>query len=143
MTLSVRPAETGDLEAVAHLLEGLHERPNVPADPAMWARMLAQESREILVAELNGKVVGTADLLIVTNLTHGARPWASVENVIVDPEHRGRGAGRALMDAIRERAEANGCYKVQLSSREEREAAKHLYESSGFEASAEGFRLYL
>lgn len=143
MTLSVRPAEAGDLETVARLLEGLHERPDVPADPAIWSRMLAQEGREILVADLNGAVVGTADLLIVANLTHGARPWASVENVIVDPGHRGRGIGWILMDAIRERAEGNGCYKVQLSSRKDREAARRLYLACGFEPSAEGFRLYL
>jgi hypothetical protein len=48
--------------------------------------------------------------------------------------------GRALDDARRE-----SCFKVQLLTHKRHaiDGAHHLYPSLGFEAEAEGFRLYL
>src|ERR1700683_238595 len=73
-----------------------------PADSvrpqSMLEEMAAQSGRYLLVAEVDENVVGTADLLIVPNLTHGGAPWAIVENVVVNEGARRRGVGSALMD---------------------------------------------
>lgn len=87
--------------------------------------------------------MGTVTLVIVPNLTHNARPWAQIENMVVDESLRGSGAGRQLIaECVRLAREAN-CYKVQLQSAEGRESAHRFYAHLGFVDSSAGFRLYL
>ena len=82
-------------------------------------------------------------ILIVPNLSHGALPWACVENMVVDEGHRRRGVGKLLMDHAFTRAKEAGCYKLQLSSNKERPEAHRFYEEMGLEVRAHGFRRYL
>ncbi len=147
--VSVRQAKPSDLEALLGLyreLAGERESPQ-PAGAAISAPVLAQiiaaPDRQLLVGEIDREVIGTVDLLIVTNLTHRATPWAIVENVVVADSVRGRGVGWMLMTHAVELARQAGCYKVQLLSRKERADAHAFYRSLGFDAAAEGFRLYL
>jgi ribosomal protein S18 acetylase RimI-like enzyme len=145
-SLVVRPATTTDVVAVLDLLAQLHpERPEMPGvDDArsVWAAMLAQPDRVLFVAELDGVVVGTADLLVVRNLTHHAQPWSVVENVVIDAARRREGIGRKLLEVVVRSAREAGAYKVQLISADGREAHA-FYEALGFESRAQGFRLYL
>lgn len=149
--MEVRVARAEDLPALLALLEELPanappaptERLTVPAAVAdVWPRILSQAGRVVLVAVDGVEVVGTADFLIVPNLTHGGAPWAAVENVVVRGMHRRQGVGRALMDAVLTRARAGGCYKVQLLSNEARTGAHAFYRALGFQTNAQGFRYY-
>ena len=146
VTVFVRGAREGDLPDVIELLAQLHDVP-VRAEPpvatGVWRRMLAAPDRHMLVAEDGCQAIGTADLLIVDNLTHGGMPWAIAENVIVDAEHRRRGVGRALMERVIDIARRSGCYKIQLLSNKGRIDARHFYAILDFEESAMGLRLYL
>ncbi len=103
---------------------------------------MRQSGRTLLVAVDADTVVGTADLMVVPNLTHGGHPWAIVENVVVDEAARGAGVGRAVMTEALRRASAAGCYMVQLVSLRHRRAAHAFYRELGFVAVAEGFRSY-
>ncbi|MGA2036063.1 MAG: GNAT family N-acetyltransferase [Acidimicrobiales bacterium] len=150
MTLiSVRPAVLGDVEALIELYTQLAED-RTEACPAraddslsILASILRQKNRCLLVAVMGGAVAGTADMLIVENLTYGGRPWVIVENVVVGQEHRGHGVGRALVGEVLRRARDAHCRKVQLLSLKHRKDAHEFYRSLGFQALAEGFRLYL
>jgi len=84
--------------------------------------------------------VGTADVLVVPNLTHGGAPWALVENVVVDPQWRRRGVGRALLKHAVRVADDAGCHKLQLTSSNHRDDAHRFSERLGFTATATGFR---
>ena len=95
------------------------------------------------MAEEDERVVGTVDLIIVPNLTHGARPIGFVENLVVTTGRRGDGIGRALMADVMSRARTEGCYKVQLLSAIGRSGAHSFYEELGFEPSSRGYRRYL
>jgi GNAT superfamily N-acetyltransferase len=148
----VRTAHRDDLPRLLELLSELRERatPGVAWEQAepeaaagAWDEILADPRRAFLVAEIDGAVVGAADLIVAPNLTHGAKPLAFVENVVVTSAHRGGGIGRALMAEAEARARDAGCYKVQLLSNELREAAHRFYESLGYRASARGYRRYL
>ncbi len=105
--------------------------------------MLSSPTLSLSVAELDGRVVGTVALMIAVNLTHGGRPWAQVENMVVDESLRGTGVGRALLDSCKAAANAAGCYKLQLQSANQRDGAHRFYDANGFLASSQGFRLYL
>ena len=146
--VSVRAANIDDLGALLELyreLAGDREQAR-GADAAISApvleQILAQHGRHLLVARAHGRPLGTADLSIVSNLTHHAHPWAIVENVVVAEAARRRGVGRALLQRVIELARAEGCYKLQLLSRKQRSDAHAFYASFGLEPVAEGLRLY-
>jgi GNAT superfamily N-acetyltransferase len=146
--LEIRPATADDLPGLLRLYGELAEAraESQPADAETAARILgeiqADPRRELLVAVRDGRVLGTADTVIVPNLTHGGKPWAIVENVAVGEPQRRHGIGTRLMVEIERRVKQAACYKIQLLSRKHRRVAHTFYEALGFEATAEGFRRY-
>jgi GNAT superfamily N-acetyltransferase len=146
--LVVRSAVAEDLAELLALLSQLHEHdaPQTVTDElsATFAEILAESSRVLLVACRDGAIVGTLDLLVVANLTRGGRPWAGIENVVVDAACRRRGVGRALLEVAADVAREAGCTKLQLVSHDRRgAAADELYRWSGFSAPVRGYRRYL
>jgi GNAT superfamily N-acetyltransferase len=145
----VREAVIRDLDSLLGLYEQLtgpldEPVPEPPPEPReVIAKIIADPARSLLVAELDGPLVGTVDVLIAPNLTHHAQPWALVENVVVADDARRRGAGRALMLRAIEIAREAGCYKVNLISGNERTGAHEFYRSLGFEEVGQGFKTYL
>jgi GNAT superfamily N-acetyltransferase len=144
----VRRAQQADLDVILSLYEELAES-SITAAPAdgttaapLLAKILADPARELAVAIVDGQLVGTADLLIVPNLTHRGEPWAILENVIITSTARRAGAGRKLMEHLIELARAAGCYKLQLISGKHRPDAHAFYRSLGLDAVAEGFKIY-
>ena len=79
----------------------------------------------------DGTIVGSLTLAVFPIPT-GMRAW--IEDVVVDDEARGVGAGQALVDAAIDRARGMGAKTVDLTSRPSREAANRLYVRLGFEA---------
>jgi ribosomal protein S18 acetylase RimI-like enzyme len=145
----VREATSDDLDALIELyqqLTGPLDEPvpePLPNPREAIEQIIADPARSLLVAQLDGEVVGTVDLLIAPNLTHYAQPWALVENVVVAESARRCGAGRALMLRAIELSGEAGCYKVNLISGNERNGAHDFYRSLGFAATGQGFKTYL
>ena len=143
---TVRPAAEPDIPRILELYEELtgerHDLIRHETEP-VFAEISSMSGHELLVAEEDNVVVGTMVLLIVPNLSHGALPWAIVENLVVDPGYRRRGIGRLLTEYAIARAREAGCYKVQLLSNVKRRESHRLYKALGFKTSAYGFRMYL
>ncbi len=144
-TVVVRESREGDLPALLALYVQLSDH-NVStglADArAAFDQILSDPNVFLLVAEVDRAVAGTVMLVVCPGLTHGGRPWAQLENMVVDGVARRSGVGRALIDACAALAQERGCYKVQLQSANEREEAHRFYEAAGFMASSVGFRRY-
>jgi len=71
-------------------------------------------------------------------------PDAHVEELYVVPALRGRGIGRALLEATMESARSRGATHIELTTGETDAEARGLYESSGFtnrEGSPDGPRM--
>lgn len=66
--------------------------------------------------------------------TFAARPLLNVHDLAVLPEHRGRGVGTALLEAVAAHARERGCCKVTLEVRVDNAAAQSLYRRHGFSA---------
>lgn len=145
--LMVRRAIPDDLSDVVALLSQLHEDeapPLVGEDlTSTFAEILSSRTRALLVASRDGATVGTLDLFAMANLTRGGRPWAGIENLVVDVACRQQGIGRALVAVAVDTALEAGCYKVQLVSHHKRDAAHALYSHTGFTAPVRGYRRYL
>jgi GNAT superfamily N-acetyltransferase len=145
MQIGVRPASEADMPALLDLYaELLSDDPPLAPHTALevWRVIEAQPGRTILVAQAAGPVVGTVDCAVLPNLTRGARPFMLLENVVVNAGYRRTGVGSALLEAAVRLAREAGGYKVQLLSLAERVTAHAFYESRGFRAVAQGYRLY-
>jgi GNAT superfamily N-acetyltransferase len=145
--LLVRRVESSDLPELLALLSQLHEEEMPPlADEDLtstFAEILASRTHAVLVASCGDGILGTLDLFVMANLTRGGRPWAGIENFVVDAAHRRQGVGAALMAVAADIARGAGCYKLQLISHHRRDAAHELYIQSGFTAPVRGYRRYL
>ena len=96
---------------------------------AVLERAVADPSREVFVAESDGRVVGSLTLLIEEKFIHGGGLAGHIEDVAVDGRARGRGAGRMLVERALREAEARGCYKTVLDCSED---LAGFYEKLGF-----------
>jgi ribosomal protein S18 acetylase RimI-like enzyme len=89
----------------------------------------------VLVAVESGRVLGSASLE-TEDENLGDDPiepgTANIRMLGVDPEARGRGAGRALVDACIGEARRRGKHAVTLHTTADMHAALALYASTGF-----------
>ncbi|HKA89537.1 MAG TPA: GNAT family N-acetyltransferase [Haliangiales bacterium] len=79
-----------------------------------------------LVARLDGEPVGCGALRRLDDTT------AELKRMFVDPATRGRGVGRALLDALEREAAALGVRRLVLETGERQREALALYRRSGF-----------
>jgi GNAT superfamily N-acetyltransferase len=100
-------------------------------------------SHELIVGELDGRVVATLQLMFLTHLGSRGAVVAQIESVHVHSSLRGRGLGAELMRWAIVRAKEKGCRRVQLTSKKVRKGAHRFYERLGFVASHEGMKLAL
>jgi GNAT superfamily N-acetyltransferase len=149
MNMDIRRARQTDLEALIALLQQLslddpREDPGaLAAYEAAFAEIDADPRQTLLVAVDGARILGTAAFILVPNLSHAGRPYAIVEDVVVDAQHRSKGFGEGLMRRAIEMAREAGCYKLVLTSNRRRSDAHRFYERLGFTASHFGFRMDL
>jgi GNAT superfamily N-acetyltransferase len=98
-------------------------------------------SYRLFVAEFEGEIAGTYELLIMDNLAKRGQKSAVVEDVAVAKMYRGEGIGRAMMQHALQLAKDARCYKLALSSNLNREDAHAFYETLGFEKHGYSFRV--
>lgn len=79
----------------------------------------------------DGKIIGNLSLRIASPRSHQGR---MIGNVVVHPDYRGMGIGRALMERGIEAARRQGAEWVGLEVRADNEVACQLYEHLGFRA---------
>jgi ribosomal protein S18 acetylase RimI-like enzyme len=87
----------------------------------------------VLVAERDGTVIGYTYAGVEGFDYMSLRgPAGVVYDIVVDPDHRGRGVGRQLLDATIAALAERGSPRVLLSTAERNEAAQRLFERAGF-----------
>lgn len=147
--LLIRSATRDDLKPLIALLAQLSlDAPREdlgPPLPDAYARtldiILDDPRQTLLVAEVDGRLAGTAVLVIVSNLSYRARPYAIIENIVVDAASRGRGIGEAIVQRAIGVARDAGCYKVSLTTNLRRVESHRFYERLGFKQTHLGFRI--
>jgi ribosomal protein S18 acetylase RimI-like enzyme len=117
-----------ETEALGRLLAQV-SRSAAPLSPERVSEVLRTHSTSVLVARLDGEIVGVALLLTLTTL---AGDTGYVEEVVVDEAARGQHISTALMRRLLELAADKGLRFVDLTSRPSRDIANNLYQSLGF-----------
>ena len=147
----IRRATEADLPRVVELIHRgawgeSPENPGPPLPTSYYDAFRAIESdpgRAVMVAELNGGVVGTFQFAAIPNLSHEGRPLAQIESVHVDETLRSRGIGETMLRWAMDESRRRGCFRLQLTSNKGRKDAHRFYERLGFVASHEGMKLNL
>ncbi|MFL6737152.1 MAG: GNAT family N-acetyltransferase [Sphingomonas sp.] len=145
--VTVRAARPDDEEAIgllgAMLVAEHHEfdaRRFLAPEPGLPERygefLVSQISRPemvVLVAEVSGKRVGYAfGGMEGTDYMALRGPAGVLYDLVVDPAHRRRGVGSALMNAALETLGALGAPRVLLSTAERNQGAQALFAKAGF-----------
>ena len=145
----IREAVIDDVEALVALLVGGTLSPEhedlegLAPYRAALAAIDADEQSMILVAELDGAVVGMGQLVFLRHLQHRGGLCAELESLHVASTLRGQGIGRQLHTRAPAIAAARGAYRLQLTSNVSRTDAHRLYESLGFAPTHRGFKMGL
>jgi ribosomal protein S18 acetylase RimI-like enzyme len=145
--VTVRPAVASDVPALgrlgALLVRTHHELDSarfIAASPrteqgyASWLEsQLANPQVIILAAEQDGHVIGYSYSEIQGPDYMSLRgPAGVLHDIVVDPDHRGEGVGRRLLDATLAWLDARGAPRIVLSTAERNEAAQRLFAAAGF-----------
>jgi ribosomal protein S18 acetylase RimI-like enzyme len=146
-SVRVRPALAADQEALGRLGTLLVEEHHGfdplrfvapgPDTPQRYGQFLVShltsEDRSVLVAELDGAVVGYVffglegfDYMVLRG------PAGAIYDLVVNPDHRRRGFGRILMDSALTELAKRGAPRAVLSTAEKNLGAHRLFEREGF-----------
>jgi ribosomal-protein-alanine N-acetyltransferase len=121
--LQIRPIRRDDVSSVAEAI------PDELTEAQMLNRWREQELgyREVLVAEVDGELVGTVSLREVKSLPRSLHLFA----LEVAPARRSQGIGSAIISHVIEEARRRGCERVFLEVRVDNRA-RRLYHRLGF-----------
>lgn len=151
MHLNLRQATFVDLPEIVRMLADdflgkQRERYEYPL-PESYIRAFreieADPNNELIVAEINGAVVGTMQITFTPSISFQGGRRSTVESVRVDGAYRGQGIGREMMLWAIERAKSKNCISMQLTTNADRTDAHRFYENLGFEKSHFGMKLKL
>ena len=108
-----------------------------------WKRLLDNEYNMYgLVAEVDGKVCGIVHYTF-QNSTRSPINYCYLEDLFVDPLIRGKGAGRALIDAVQDIAIKTGSSRLYWNTDATNETARKLYDSYVKESGKVQYRIPL
>jgi GNAT superfamily N-acetyltransferase len=133
MTVTVRDARPADearwRELWADYLAFYEVTVDDDITDATWRRVFDPASAiSMRVAEVDGKVMGFA-LFLTHEGTWIRGKDCYLEDLFVDPEARGKGVGRALMDNLVSLCKENGWSRLYWHTSEENKTAQALYDS--------------
>jgi RimJ/RimL family protein N-acetyltransferase len=126
---------------MARVMAAVAEEELIATEPPVDLEARAQRFREVIegegpaaawVLEEGGRVVGNA------GVHESGAPGVLSLGMAILLEARGRGGGRALLEAIVEHARSCGAHKLELEVWPDNAAVIGLYPAAGFEV--EGFR---
>ena len=143
----VRPVEQADLPAWKPLWDGYNAfygrtgKTALPDDVTRttWQRFFDPgEPMFALVAESDGGLVGLVHYLFHRSTSRIA-PTCYLQDLFTLPDARGKGVGRALIEAVYSRARDQGLQRVYWQTHESNATGRRLYDRV---AENEGFIVY-
>ena len=141
---TIRPALPADEAAWTTLWQGYCDfyAATVPESVTRrtWSRILDPDAAVMcIVAEVAGEVVGFANCVVHEN-TWELQAVCYLEDLYVAPSARGRGAGKALIEWLRNAMRAEGWARLYWMTHKDTVMARDLYDQF---SQADGFVRYV
>ena len=134
----VRPAAQRDTAALAALMAHLGYPTDAGTMGARMERVTALPGYAAWVAESDGEVIGMVGAMIGWPFVYDT-PYARILALVVDPGHRGRGAGAAMVRTVEEWARTHGASSLHLTAGNQRTDAHLFYSRVGFDDNGKRF----
>jgi len=135
MSVPVRRAGAGDIEALAPLFDAYRQFYSQPADLArsrdFLQQRIAHEESVLWLAEREGVVLGFTQLFRMFSSVRTARIWV-LNDLYVAPDARRGGVARRLLDAATQFAREDGAARIVLETTRDNAAARALYRNAGW-----------
>jgi GNAT superfamily N-acetyltransferase len=133
---TIRPLQATDRDQWDRLWTGYLAFYETKLEPEIYdtyfARLLGDDPQDFhaLVAEKDGQLIGLTHYVFHR---HGwqAENTCYLQDLYVDPEIRGTGAGRALIEAVYDAADAAGAKGVYWTTQHFNSQARQLYDRIG------------
>jgi GNAT superfamily N-acetyltransferase len=148
----LRTATEADVPALVDLIaadqlgaarDGVRDAADLAAYIAAFRLIDTDPAHLLVVADIDGQVVGTMQLSFLPGLARRGAMRAQIEAVRVAQNQRGAGLGADMIGWAIDEARRRGCAIVQLTSDKSRTDAHRFYARFGFVASHEGMKLAL
>ena len=105
-----------------------------------WKLLEHQGSHILLGAVENDQLVGSAMGVICQEFYGDCRPFLVLENMVVSPDWRKKGIGRALLNRMEKEAGLQNCTQIILVTEKSRRDACSFYEACGFSQENTGYK---
>ncbi|OJV54471.1 MAG: GNAT family N-acetyltransferase [Bacteroidetes bacterium 43-16] len=136
---TIRKAGPDDLEAVYQMISALSNKTFDREDfSQVYTRNISSPDCFYCIAELEHKAIGFISLHI-QQLLHHCGPVGEIQEFYIDPDYRGKGLGKLLMNEIKSYATAQGVKSLEVASNKRREENVAVYERLGFQLSHNKF----
>ena len=138
--LKIRELQKKDLQnGFLTTLDSLKQTSNMDKNKAeeVFETINSNPNHIIVIAELDGKIVGTTTLLIEPKFIHDGGLVGHIEDVVVEKKFQGQKIGNEIVKFLLEVAKNRGCYKTILNCTDD---VKEFYEKNGFKHTANELR---
>lgn len=136
MSVLVRAATRSDVPTLVALMTAFYAESDfpLPAEPATraFATLLGDPRLGgVWLAEVDGSAVGHAVLTVCFSMEYGGFR-GFIDDLYVRPEARGRGAGAALLHAVRAAATERGIRALHVEAGPDNHTAQRVYARAGY-----------
>ena len=133
---TARLASASDLSSLLALFEASEvsaaAQPRERAE-SIWRDTLAQRGTYVFVSDDGDRIAATCMLITAPNLLREGRRHGFLENVVSHPELRGRGHGKAVVQAALAHAWTVDCHHVLMQSGRADPGVHEFYQALGFQ----------
>jgi GNAT superfamily N-acetyltransferase len=131
----VREVKENELNDILNLYLFLHEK-SVPEMSehlkSTWQEIILDKNHHIIVNVVDDKIVSSCVCVTIPNLTRNVRPYAFIENVVINTDYRGKGYATECLNYAKKIAEKEHCYKIMLLTGSKKESTLDFYKKAGY-----------
>jgi glucosamine-phosphate N-acetyltransferase len=138
--LIIRELEEKDIKnGFLTTLDVLRETSSMSEGKALeiFKKIKSNPKHIIIIAEVEGRVIGSTTLLIEPKFIHQGGVVGHIEDVVVDKKFQGKKIGEKIITHVLEIAKNHGCYKTILDCSD---SVKPFYEKLGFKYNSNELR---
>lgn len=138
--LIIRELEEKDIKnGFLTTLDVLRETSSMSEGKALeiFKKIKSNPEHIIIIAEIEGRVIGSTTLLIEPKFIHQGGVVGHIEDVVVDKKFQGKKIGEKIITQVLEIAKNHGCYKTILDCSD---SVKPFYEKLGFKYNSNELR---